>query len=228
MRRLDDLRVDSFQQPPSWQEEGSYIERRGTLDDIDYMSDEEEGSPHDVSGSDTTRGASHAGRSAPAAAITSCTAPASFGLRRCSVQAVCVCVGMLSSHHAGVCLYHQDSVHTRCDGSMLQRPCQCWSDRYSPHKETVWSCRQGPAESVARRLQMEEGAGAVLPSQGSWGGPGGSQAASRSGSRSPTRSSRREGHVSSAAASARALGRAGMPERLPSPEDVTSVRSATT
>ncbi|CAL5219240.1 g1034 [Coccomyxa viridis] len=145
MRRLDDLRVDSFQQPPSWQEEGSYIERRGTLDDIDYMSDEEEGSPHDVSGSDTTRGASHAGR-------------------------------------------------------------------------------QGPAESVARRLQMEEGAGAVLPSQGSWGGPGGSQAASRSGSRSPTRSSRREGHVSSAAASARALGRAGMPERLPSPEDVTSVR----
>ena len=64
MRRLDDLRVDSYQQqPPSWQEEGSYTERRGTLDDIDYMSDEEEGSLHDVSGSDTTRGASHAGRS---------------------------------------------------------------------------------------------------------------------------------------------------------------------
>ena len=77
-----------------------------------------------------------------------------------------------------------------------------------------------------RRLQMEEGTGVVLPSQGSWCGPGGSRAASRSGSRSPTRSSRREGHVSSAAASARALGKAGVPERLPSPEDVTSVRSA--
>ena len=79
-------------------------------------------------------------------------------------------------------------------------------------------CRQAPTESVVRRLQMEEGTGAVLPSQGSWGGP-------RSGSRSPTRSLRREGHVSSAAASARALGRAGVPERLPAPEDVTSVRS---
>ena len=63
MRRLDDLRVDSYQQPPSWQEEGSYAERRGTLDDIDYMSDEEDGSLHDASGSDTTRGAPHAGRS---------------------------------------------------------------------------------------------------------------------------------------------------------------------
>ena len=92
----------------------------------------------------------------------------------------------------------------------------------------LWSCRQGPAEAVVRRLQMEEGAGAVLPSQGSWGGPGGSRAASRSGSRSPTRSSRREGHMSSAAASARALGKAGVPERLPAPEDVTSVRSAHT
>ena len=75
---------------------------------------------------------------------------------------------------------------------------------------------------------MEEGGGAVLPSQGSWGGPGGSRAASRAGSRSPTRSLRREGHVSSAAASARALGKAGVPERLPAPEDVTSVRSADT
>ena len=84
-------------------------------------------------------------------------------------------------------------------------------------------CRQAPTESVVRRLQMEEGTGTVLPSQGSWGGPGGS--GPRSGSRSPTRSLRREGHVSSAAASARALGRAGVPERLPAPEDVTSVRS---
>ncbi len=90
MRRLDDLRVDSFQQQPSWQGEGSYTERRGTMDDIDYMSDEEEGSLHDVSGSDTTRGASHAGRSASAAII----APhaAAFVLWSMKMQgASCVC-----------------------------------------------------------------------------------------------------------------------------------------
>lgn len=70
-----------------------------------------------------------------------------------------------------------------------------------------------------RRLQMEEGA--ELRSHGSWGG---SRGGSRSGSRSPTRAARRESHISAAAASARALGRAGVPERLPAPEDVTSVR----
>ena len=80
-------------------------------------------------------------------------------------------------------------------------------------------------ESVARRLQMEGGPGAER-SAGSWGAAGGgSRAGSRSGSRSPSRANtRREGHVSAAAASARTLGRAGVPERLPSPEDVTSVR----
>jgi len=76
-------------------------------------------------------------------------------------------------------------------------------------------CRQALTEGVVRQPQMEEG---------SWGSLGGSRAASRSGSKSPTRFARREGHISSAAASARALGRAGVPERLPAPEDVTSVR----
>ena len=68
MRRLDDLRVDSYQQPPSWQQDGSHTERRGTLDDIDYMSDEEDGSMQEISGSDTTRGAPRAGRSTLSAA----------------------------------------------------------------------------------------------------------------------------------------------------------------
>lgn len=72
MQRLDDLRVDSFQQQPSWQEGGPFTERGGTLDDIDYMSDEEDGSLHDVSGSDTTRGAPHAGRSAAGASHACC------------------------------------------------------------------------------------------------------------------------------------------------------------
>ena len=95
--------------------------------------------------------------------------------------------------------------------------------------------RQTPPDSVVRRLQMEEGAAGDARSRGGWGGPGSSQAGSRAGSRagsqagsrSPTRgAARREGHVSAAAASARALGRAGVPERLPAPEDVTSVRCA--
>ncbi len=63
MRRLDDLRVDSYQQAPSWQQDGSHTERRGTLDDIDYMSNEEDGSMQEISGSDTTRGAPRAARS---------------------------------------------------------------------------------------------------------------------------------------------------------------------
>ena len=69
MRRLDDLRVDSYQQPPSWQQDGPHTERRGTLDDIDYMSDEEDGSIQEISGSDTTRGAPRAGRSTLNAAV---------------------------------------------------------------------------------------------------------------------------------------------------------------
>ena len=65
MRRLDDLRIDSYQQTPAWQREGSYTERRGTLDDIDYMTEEEEGSLHNASGSDTAHGELQAGRWAP-------------------------------------------------------------------------------------------------------------------------------------------------------------------
>lgn len=67
MRRLDDLRMDSYPQAPSWQAGGSHSEARGTLDDIDYMSDDEEGSARDVSGSDTTRGAGQDGRCDPLA-----------------------------------------------------------------------------------------------------------------------------------------------------------------
>ena len=67
MRRLDDLRMDSFPQAPGWQAGGSYSEARGTLDDIDYLSDDEEGSARDVSGSDTTRGAGQDGRCDPLA-----------------------------------------------------------------------------------------------------------------------------------------------------------------
>ena len=52
------------------QREGSYTERRGTLDDIDYMTDEEEGSLHDASGSDAPRGELQAGRWA--SSIDSC------------------------------------------------------------------------------------------------------------------------------------------------------------
>ena len=69
MRRLDDLRVDSYQRPPSWQQDGSHTERRGTLDDINYMSDEEDGSMQEISGSDTTRGAPRAARSTLNAAV---------------------------------------------------------------------------------------------------------------------------------------------------------------
>ena len=105
MRRLDDLRVDSFQQPPSWQEEGSYAERRGTLDDIDYMSDEEDGSPHDVSGSDTTRGASHAGRFATAAAfIVSCAGRQCGGLKMQGPMSGCPCRHVPYSLSGHICL----------------------------------------------------------------------------------------------------------------------------
>ena len=104
-----------------------------------------------------------------------------------------------------------------------------------PCLKSTAGCRQAAADSVVRRLQMEEGAAVDARSRGGWGGPGssraasraGSRAGSRTGSRSPTRrAAQREGHVSAAAASARALGRAGVPERLPAPEDVTSVRCA--
>ena len=62
MRRLDELRIDSYQPAPAWQREFSYTERRGTLDEIDYMTDEEEGSLHDASGSDAPRAELQAGR----------------------------------------------------------------------------------------------------------------------------------------------------------------------
>lgn len=80
MRCLDDLRVDSYQQAPAWQQQqggGSYTKRRGgtTLDDIDYMSEEEEGaSLRDASGSDTTHGARPGGRCAsPHCTVINCS-----------------------------------------------------------------------------------------------------------------------------------------------------------